>query len=128
MPHVLGVADRLQSVAESYTQLFTSVLQLQLQYGAHAPPRHCCVLQTTPKELLFWSHSMQCKIDDVAAGLGLYKIKIMGRHGPCCMFASTPEMPAKQQAGVMFTAAQRLSSMLAEVSAVVASRTACIWQ
>jgi hypothetical protein len=59
---------------------------------------------------------VQCKIDDVAASLGLYKIKMMGHHGPCCMFASTPEMPAKQQAGVMFTAAKRLSSMLAEVS------------
>jgi hypothetical protein len=67
--------------------------------------------------VLFWSHSVQCKIDDVAASLGLYKIKTMGHQGPCCMFASTPEMPAKQQAGIMFTAAKRLSSMLAEVSA-----------
>jgi hypothetical protein len=84
--------------------------------GIYPSPCHCFVLQATPKELLFWSHSVQCKIDGVAASLGLYKIKMMGHHGPCCMFASTPEMPAKQQAGVMFTAAKRLSIMLAEVS------------
>jgi hypothetical protein len=64
---------------------------------------------------------VQCKIDDVAATLGLYKIKMMSHHGPCCMFASTPEMPPKQQAGVMFAAAKRLSSMLAEVSSLRAS-------
>lgn len=65
---------------------------------------------------------MQCKIDDVAAALGLYKIRMLG---PCCMFASTPEMPAKQQAGVMFTAAKRLSSILAEVGAAGWHRACC---
>ncbi|WIA11522.1 hypothetical protein OEZ85_011633 [Tetradesmus obliquus] len=92
-----------------YVELFTHHPLMFMSLGNH---RMDCK-QATPKELLFWSHSVQCKIDDVAAALGLYKIRMLG---PCCMFASTPEMPAKQQAGVMFTAAKRLSSILAEAS------------
>uniref|UniRef100_A0A383VJ83 Guanylate cyclase domain-containing protein n=1 Tax=Tetradesmus obliquus TaxID=3088 RepID=A0A383VJ83_TETOB len=92
-----------------YVELFTHHPLMFMSLGNH---RMACK-QATPKDLLFWSHSVQCKIDDVAAALGLYKIRMLG---PCCMFASTPEMPAKQQAGVMFTAAKRLSSILAEAS------------
>ncbi|KAF6264975.1 hypothetical protein COO60DRAFT_1186230 [Scenedesmus sp. NREL 46B-D3] len=104
-----------------YVELFTHHPLMFMSLGNQ---RAACK-QATPKELLFWSHSVQCKIDDVAAALGLYKIKMMGHHGPCCMFASTPEMPAKQQAGVMFSAAKRLSSMLAEVPLPGGETLAC---
>lgn len=71
--------------------------------------------QVSPRELLYWCHAVQCKIDDVAGRLGLCKMKIMGQFGPSCMFTISPDMPPKQQADVLLTAAQLLRATLSKV-------------
>eukprot|EP00775_Hariotina_reticulata_P006217 gene6217-6453_t len=63
----------------------------------------------------FLGASSQCKIDDIASGLGLYKIKVLGSRGTSCMFAISPDMTPKQQAHIMFDAAKELRKVLAKV-------------
>lgn len=70
-----------------------------------------------PRELLYWCHGLQCRIDDIAGRLGLYKIKMMGQQGPSCMFTISPDVPPKQQADVLLTAAHMLRTTIAQVSA-----------
>ncbi|KAF8070908.1 Ighmbp2 [Scenedesmus sp. PABB004] len=70
--------------------------------------------QATPRELLYWCHSVQCAVDDVAAAAGLYKIKGPG-PAPSCLFTVSPDMPPKQQADVMLGAAQQLRALLGKV-------------
>lgn len=70
---------------------------------------------SSPTEQVYWCHSIQCRMDDIASSLGLYKIKILSNDNQTCLFAISPDMPSQQQAEVMLHAAQQLRDTLSQV-------------
>ena len=70
----------------------------------------------SPSEQVHWCHIVQCQIDDIASGLGLYKVKVLSNENQACLFAISPDMPSRQQAEVMLHAAQQLRDALTQVS------------
>lgn len=94
-----------------YVELYSHA---PLMYMSLCNQRHGCS-NSSPKDILCWSHGVQCKIDDIASGLGLYKIKVLGTRGTSCLFAISPDMTPKQQAHIMFDAAKELRAVLGKV-------------
>lgn len=70
---------------------------------------------SSPTEQVCWSHGVHCTMDDIANSLGLFKVKVLSNDSQTCLFAISPDMPGRQQAEVMLTAAQQLRDVLSQV-------------
>lgn len=70
---------------------------------------------SSPTEQVWWSHGVHCTMDDIASSLGLFKVKVLSNDSQTCLFAISPDMPGRQQAEVMLTAAQQLRDVLSQV-------------